>query len=476
VIETAADHAGDVLDAVRTLELPLVLLFNRGRLMVLPQAVSKATGLREALSVLRLSTHNAIGIGDGENDHELLAVCEIGVAVAWGTAALIGAADVVIEGTGPQAVAAYIRRIARDRRLPTVRGHRRRLLLGVDTDDDQRIELAMTGRNVLVAGDPRSGKSWVAGLLCEQLMLARYCICIIDPEGDYRTLEALPGVRMLGGPSTPPSPAEVVHALRYPDVSVIVDLSAVSHADKVGYLGAILPALRTWRERTGLPHGILVDEAHYFLHGPQVEEMVDLDMGGYTLVTYRASSLEASVRQAAEAIVVTRTTDEREATALAQMCGAREAGDWRRRLATLTIGEAVLLPTVEEAGGCLRRFRLAARLTSHIRHRQKYLDVPVPAHLAFYFPGIGGPVGRHVRTLTEFIDLLVQAPREALDGHLRRHDFSRWIGDVYGDHTLALEIHLLEDAYAQGRRHDINDALAQIIRDRYEGFSEGDEI
>jgi hydroxymethylpyrimidine pyrophosphatase-like HAD family hydrolase len=474
VIETAADQAGDVLDAVRTLELPLVLLFNRGRLMVLPQAVSKATGLREALSVLRLSTHNAIGIGDAENDHELLAVCEVGVAVAWGSAALIEAADAVIDGTGPWAVAAYLRRVARDRRLPTVHGHRRRLLLGVDTDDGQRIELAVTGRNVLVAGDPRSGKSWVTGLLCEQLMLARYCVCVIDPEGDYRTLEALPGVRIFGGLSTPPSPAEVVHALRYPDVSVLVDLSAVSHADKVDYLDAVLPALRTWHRRTGLPHGIVVDEAHYFLHGPRVEEMVDLDMGGYILVTYRASSLEPSVRRAAEAIVVTRTTDEREAIALAQMCGAGEAGDWQRRLATLTIGEAALLPTVEEASGRLRRVRLAARLTSHIRHRQKYLDVPVPAHLAFYFPGIGGAGGRHAQTLTEFVALVVQAPREALDAHLRHHDFSRWIGDVYGDHTLAAEIHRLEDAYEQGRRHDINDALVQIIRDRYEGFTTED--
>jgi hydroxymethylpyrimidine pyrophosphatase-like HAD family hydrolase len=471
VIETAAEHAGDVVDTVRTLELPLVLLFNRGRLMVLPQAVSKATGLREALSVLRLSTHNAIGIGDGENDHELLAVCEIGVAVAWGTAALIGTADAVIEGTGPWAVAEYIRRVARNRRLPTVRAHRRRLLLGLDTDDDQLIELVVTGRNVLVAGDPRSGKSWVTGLLCEQLMLARYCVCVIDPEGDYRTLEALPGVRTFGGLSTPPSPAEVVHALRYPDVSVLVDLSAVSHADKVDYLRAILPALRAWRERTGLPHCIVVDEAHYFLHGPRVEEMVDLTTGGYTLVTYRASSLEPCVRRAAEAILVTRTTDEREATALAQMCGEGEASNWQRRLATLTIGEAVLLPTVEEAGGRLRRFRLAARLTSHIRHRQKYLDVPVPAYLAFYFPGIGG---RHAQTLTEFMDLLVQAPCEALDGHLRRHDFSRWIRDVYGDRTLSAEIHLLEDAYEQGRRLDVNNALAQIIHDRYEGFTEGE--
>jgi len=244
VIETAAHAAHDVLDVVRQLELPLVLLFNRGRLMVLPQAVSKATGLREALAVLRLSTHNAIGIGDAENDHELLDVCEIGVAVAWGSAALAQRADAVIAGAGPPAVAAYIRRVARSQRLPAVRAPRQRLLLGVDTDDARPIELAVMARNVLVAGDPRSGKSWVAGLLCEQLILARYCVCVIDPEGDYRTLDALPGVRTLGGLSTPPSPAEVVHALRYPDVSVLIDLSMVPHAEKVAYLDAVLPALR----------------------------------------------------------------------------------------------------------------------------------------------------------------------------------------------------------------------------------------
>ena len=474
VIETAADHAGDVLDAVRALELPLALLFNRQRLMVLPQAVSKATGLREALAALRLSTHNAIGIGDAENDHELLAVCEIGVAVAWGSTTLVWVADEVIAGTGPPAVAAYIRRVVRDRRLPEVRAPRRRLLLGVEADGNRPLELAETGRNVLVAGDPRSGKSWVTGLLCEQLMLARYCVCVIDPEGDYRTLEALPGVHVLGGLSTPPSPAEVVQALRYPDVSVLIDLSSVAHVDKVDYLGAVLPALRAWRERTGLPHRIVVDEAHYFLYGPQVEAMVDLDMGGYTLVTYRASSLDPSVRRAAEAIVVTRITDEREAAALAQTFGEGETGHWQRLLATLTIGEAALLPTVVEAGGCLRRFRLAARLTSHIRHRQKYLDVPVPTHLAFYFPEIGAPAGQHARTLAEFIGFLVCAPREALDGHLRRHDFSRWLRDVYRDAPLAMEIHLLEEAYAQGRRLDVNDALAQIIRDRYDFSGDAD--
>lgn len=83
-MEADAIFASRILAVIRDLELPLVLLFNRGRLRVLPQAISKATGLRHALIVLRLSAHNAIAIGDAENDHDLLTTCEIGVAVSWG--------------------------------------------------------------------------------------------------------------------------------------------------------------------------------------------------------------------------------------------------------------------------------------------------------------------------------------------------------------------------------------------------------
>ena len=64
VVEADAGAAPQILDVIRSLELPLVLLFNRGRLMVLPQAISKGVGLREALTMLRLSPHNAMAIGD----------------------------------------------------------------------------------------------------------------------------------------------------------------------------------------------------------------------------------------------------------------------------------------------------------------------------------------------------------------------------------------------------------------------------
>jgi hydroxymethylpyrimidine pyrophosphatase-like HAD family hydrolase len=53
--------------------------------MTVPQAVSKATGLHTALDTLRLSGHNAVAIGDAENDHELLRLVEVGAAVPTAT-------------------------------------------------------------------------------------------------------------------------------------------------------------------------------------------------------------------------------------------------------------------------------------------------------------------------------------------------------------------------------------------------------
>ncbi|HEV2729789.1 MAG TPA: HAD hydrolase family protein, partial [Terriglobales bacterium] len=59
---------------------------------------NKASGLKAALDELSLSFHNVVGIGDAENDHAFLAVCECGVAVANALPALKDRADIVTAG------------------------------------------------------------------------------------------------------------------------------------------------------------------------------------------------------------------------------------------------------------------------------------------------------------------------------------------------------------------------------------------
>jgi len=469
VVECDATHAPALLEVIRALELPLSLAFNRGRVMVLPQSISKSTGLREALASLRLSVHNAIAIGDAENDHELLAACEIGVAVEWGSAALKEAADEVLPGEGPAAVAGYIRRVAAEPRLSPERSGRRRILLGYGLDGSP-LSLAVRGRNILVAGDPRSGKSWVSGLLCEQMILRRYCMCIMDPEGDYRPLEALPGVQVLGGGEQPPRPHELARALRHPDVSLVVDLSQVPHRARVSYLRVLLPALVALRRRTGLPHRIVVDEAHYFLHQSDTGTLLDMKLHGYTLISYRPSNLHPEVLAASEAILVTRITDPAEVDAIVRTCGqGRCDGSCRALFEDLSVGEAVVMSGTHGDGCPAQRIRLAPRLTSHVRHRAKYLDVPVPEAQAFMFSSDRhGPAGSPARTLKEFARALLRSSPEVLEDHMRRGDFSRWIAGVFGDHSLASRIRHLEERHRMDHILDLNEALVQLIRERYE--------
>ena len=325
VLQAAASAAPKILDAVRNLELPLMLAFNRGRVMVLPQGINKASGLREGLKTLRLSLHNCIGIGDGENDFALLEACEIGVAVGWGSKSLCAIADDVLLGSGPAVVADYIRQVSAHNKLPPNRADRRRLSLGI-TEDGHPLETAVHGRNILIVGDPRSGKSWITGLFCEQLILQGYCLCMIDPEGDYATLESLPGVVVFGGEEPPPRLSDVARALRYPEISIVIDLSAITHAEKLSYVNELLPMLAALRRSIGLPHWIVVDEAHYFLHQPDIGQRVDFELAAYVLITYRPSQLHPELLRAAESIIVTPLTDSWEVGALTRLCGVEGRG------------------------------------------------------------------------------------------------------------------------------------------------------
>ena len=366
LVDASADDAPRLMEIIRALEQPLVLVFNRGRVMTKSEGVSKATGLHVMLNILRLSARNTLAIGDAENDHELLRVAEIGAAVEWGSASLRAAADVIIPGSGPTAVAQYVLKMTVDGWLPVPSRPRRRLRLGC-TDDGCEFALTERGLNVLIAGDRSSGKSWVAGLLCEQLILHGYSVCVIDPQGDYRSLEALPGVTLLGGDDDPPTTGELCRALCYPDRSAVLDLSRLPPDRKIAYGRTALPALNAMRRRMGLPHRIVVDDAHDFLQSDRMEDLLDLGLNGYTIITHCVSRLPPALLAAAEVMIVTCESDPRETATLCHCCSTCASMDpvqWPA-LGRLRRGQAAALPVGAGAGGEVRVFTIAQRLTPH---------------------------------------------------------------------------------------------------------------
>ena len=82
IVATREPYEKIALEVIRDLGLELQVIFNKGAVMILPSGINKATGLTVALNELNLSPHNAVGIGDAENDHAFLSQCECAVAVA----------------------------------------------------------------------------------------------------------------------------------------------------------------------------------------------------------------------------------------------------------------------------------------------------------------------------------------------------------------------------------------------------------
>ena len=64
--------------------------------------------------------------------------------------------------------------------------------------------------------------------------------------------------------------------------------------------------------------------------------------------------------------------------------------------------------------------------------------------------------------------MLAALPVVQLHGHLLRHDFSRWLDDVFRDHGLAGRIQILEAAVTNQDPRAIADQVAQAIRARYD--------
>ena len=115
----------------------------------------------------------------------------------------------------------------------------------------------------------------------------------------------------------------------------------------------------------------------------------------------------------------------------------------------------------------MRLFTIAPRLTPHVRHREKYVDVPVSSHRAFVF-NVNGQPGHRIRTLRQFVSELEHTPSNLLAGYIVRGDFSRWIDDVFGDRALAADLRELEQGYRAGSRDETVAEMASAVRGRYD--------
>jgi hypothetical protein len=459
IVATWEPNETVVLETIRDLGLELQVIFNKGAVMVLPAGVNKASGLERALAQLHLSPHNAVGVGDAENDHAFLNLCEYAVAVANALPTLKDRADwVTLAPRGKGVIELIDRMIDSDLQELAPAVGRQRLPIGT-TPHGEQLTVSPHGTTLLIAGPSGTGKSSIATAILEQLVQHRYQFCLIDPEGDYAHFE---DAIVLGDSQTAPTLDEVLDVLQKPSDSIVAVLLGLGLDERPLFFDRLMARIQGLRAEKGRPHWVVLDEAHHLLPvswSPSrslsglLDTAIVITVHPDHLSTRELSAVNVVLAVGAAPLDVVQTFASAIGAALPLSADAiTESGEalaWFREGATGPV-----------------RFRPASPHGERLRHRRKYAEGTLGPDKSFYFRGPDQKLHLRSQNLGVFLQLADGVDDETWLYHLHLGDYSRWVRDAIKDDALADEIAAVE-AGGDVSAGDSRAAIAEAISRRY---------
>ncbi|HEY6643791.1 HAD-IIB family hydrolase [Povalibacter sp.] len=439
IVATWEPHERVVLETIRDLGLELQVIFNKGAVMVLPSGVNKATGLAAALEELNLSAHNAVGVGDAENDHAFLAACECSAAVANALPSVKDKADWVLSQDHGAGVAELIQEMLASDLAPldsVLRRHHIRLGMN---DQAEEVALSPYGTSMLIVGTSGGGKSTVATGLVERLQDKGYNFCIVDPEGDYDNVE---GAVVLGSPERAPSADECLKVIGTPYESAVINLLGLKFNDRPAFFMTLFARLRDLRAKTGRPHWLIVDEAHHVM--PADWQPTDLALpqrlDGVVLVSVTPALIAPAALQGIGTLLV---VGDKPKAMLHEFASVHELADPPVSVNKIPEGEALLWHRAAATPAQL--LVLEHSRTERRRHLRKYAKGSLPEDRSFYFRGPQEKLKLRAYNLIQFMELADGVDDETWLFHLRRGEISTWLRESIKDESLADRIMAIEE-------------------------------
>jgi HAD superfamily hydrolase (TIGR01484 family) len=368
IVATWEPNQNAVLEAIKALGLEWHVIFNKGAVMVLPSGINKATGLSAALAELKLSPHNAAAVGDAENDHAFLNLCECSAAVADAIPLLRERADFApSQRNGAGVVELIDAMIASDLKEIETRLTRHEIVIG-NAKSGEEVRLRPYGVNVMIAGTSGGGKSKLATAILEKLGTCGYQFCIVDPEGDFTEFK---GAATIGDAKRPPDSREAIDLLRDPRANVVLNLLGVRIEDRPLFFESLWPQLESLRTQTGRPHWIIVDECHHLLprSAEKTERLLPEDVCGFFAITVHPQHCSARLGSAIDTFIVVGESPEETVNSIAAIIGRERGRERPSAPSKLESGEA-LLWRKEDSGPFV--FRTLPASADWHRHQRKY--------------------------------------------------------------------------------------------------------
>lgn len=450
-------HEHAALEAISELNLELQIVFNKDAVMVLPSGVNKSVGLQAAISDMGFSRLNVVAVGDAENDLTMLEAAGASGAVSNALDSVKAAADIVLSHARGQGVSELIERVLATDLIELPVRESRKIKVGRYSTDDT-LELPLLGESLLITGGPGGGKSKLAIAFVEQLAPRGAQACIIDPEGDY---QGVGSAVILGTADRAPEIEEVVRALENPSDHCIVSLFAVEKKNRPDYFNRLFMALAELRSRTGHPHWIIIDEAHYAVprERTSLPNLLKTELEGLMFVTAYADRLAPEVLNSVgwiicvsddphESILVSRQIigsgavipeppEEKEKRALVWKNGSHEPV-W-------------FIPTSTDA--------------DNFRHQHSYLEGELEPTQRFVFRGPESKLNLQAQNISIFLQLLEGIDEETYLFHLVRNDYSTWFDDVIHDDVIAAKLKEIEGSKEPAMESRL--MILQVIRERF---------
>jgi HAD superfamily hydrolase (TIGR01484 family) len=456
IVATWRPYETKAIELIRDFGLELQVIFNKGAVMILPSGVNKATGLTAALRELGLSPHNVVGIGDAENDHAFLALCECSVAVANALDTLKKRVDwVTTKSHGEGAVDLIEALVATDLKELEDRLHHK-LLLGKRLNGAE-VWQQPYGKNILIAGTSGAGKSTIAMGFLERLEEQAYQYLIIDPEGDY---SSFPGSVALGDDQRPPSIQEVLDVLAKPDADAAVNLTGLALNDRPAFFEALLPRIQELRAKTGRPHWIVIDESHHVLPSSwkATGTTVSQRMYGTMLITLEPDRVAPAILSTVDVVIA---IGEDPAATVKKFC--ETVGQPPPALGSSSLKPAEALAWFRNSSEPPFVFQTTVPRAERRRHRRKYAEGELPPDLCFYFRGPDGKLNLKAQNLTMFLQIADGVDDETWLFHLKNGDIAGWFRSVIKDPDLALQAELIQraDVTAEESRKHIRREIEQ---------------
>jgi hydroxymethylpyrimidine pyrophosphatase-like HAD family hydrolase/energy-coupling factor transporter ATP-binding protein EcfA2 len=461
IVATVEPYDTAVLEAIKEQGLELQVIYNKGSVMILPSGVNKSTGLAAALAELGLSEHNTVGIGDGENDHALLAFCELGVAVSDAIPTLKERADLTTTFPSSRGVEELIGRLLTDD-LAAVQPQRpdRQIALGKTAEGQGDVSIPSYGSALVIAGPSGSGKTTVVRALIERLVKNNYQVCVVDPEGDYDQLEKFVA---LGSPSRAPETPEIFQILQNPKSNVSVNLLGVAVADRPVYFSGLFPKLQELRSRAGRPHWIIIDEAHHLIPDSwhPAQGALPERLSETVLVAVQVESVLQSALKSMTGIIAVGPSPGLTISQFSQAIGVASPV-----LASLRHekNQVIFWPTSDTAPPT--RVEIAPPSDEARRHKRKYAGGELPPDRSFYFKGPEGKLNLRAQNLNTFIQLAEGVDDETWLHHLRQGDYSKWMTKNIKDKELAAEVAEIESHRAASGKES-RARVVEAINKRY---------